>query len=273
MADILRFADNLGPAKIVQVYEPSIDLKAILVIDNIALGPAIGGIRVVQSFTREPYEIQRFRQNIEKTFQLAMRRTRISSLFGPIISFMGFAAVASIFWFGGHEVLAGRLTAGQLFMFITLTLVIAGSIGSFSGLWTGLQETLGATKRLFEILDTQPDILDRPGAQPLGRVMPKPVRIGVVIGEPLDFSRYQGMANDRFILRSVTDEIMYALMRLSGQEYVDMYAATAKARIAAGHRPDEVASAEQGHGGPGGRLVTDVHVPVPPEEPGQPSVG
>lgn len=46
MADILRFADNLGPAKIIQVYEPTIDLKAVLVIDNIAMGPAIGGIRM-----------------------------------------------------------------------------------------------------------------------------------------------------------------------------------------------------------------------------------
>ena len=85
------------------------------------------------------------RENIEKTFALAMSRTRISAIFGPLISFMGFAAVVSIFWFGGHEVLAGRLTAGQLFMFLVLTLTIAGSIGQFSGLWTGLQETLGAT--------------------------------------------------------------------------------------------------------------------------------
>ena len=61
------------------------------------------------------------------------------------------------------------------------------------------------------------------------------MRIGIVIGEPLDFSRYQGMENDRFILRSVTDEIMYAIMSLSGQEYVDVYAATQKARIATGH--------------------------------------
>jgi len=103
-------------------------------------------------------------------------------------------------------------------------------------------------------------------AQPLGKVIPRPVRVGVVFGEPLDFSRYAGMENDRFILRSVTDEIMYALMSLSGQEYVDMYAATAKARIAAGHRPDEVPSADDGQGAPGGRTAPDVHVPVPPEE-------
>ena len=47
-------------------------------------------------------------------------------------------------------------------------------------------------------------------------------------GKPLDFSRYEGMENDRYILRSITDEIMYEIMRLSGQEYVDMYAARAK---------------------------------------------
>ena len=131
------------------------------------LEEAIGGIRVVQSFVRENYEIQRFRENIEKTFSLAMSRTRISAMFGPLISFMGFAAVVSIFWFGGHEVLAGRLTAGQLFMFLILTLTIAGSIGSFSGLWTGLQETLGATRRLFEILDTRSEIVEQLGAASL----------------------------------------------------------------------------------------------------------
>ena len=50
----------------------------------------------------------------------------------------------------------------------------------------------------------------------------------VRFGKPLDFSRYEGMENDRYILRSITDEIMYEIMRLSGQEYVDMYAAKAK---------------------------------------------
>jgi 1-acyl-sn-glycerol-3-phosphate acyltransferase len=71
-------------------------------------------------------------------------------------------------------------------------------------------------------------------AQPLGRVVPKPRPIGVVFGEPLDFSRYRGMESDRFVLRSVADEIMYAILRLSEQEYVDVYAATAKVRLAQG---------------------------------------
>ncbi|ACZ31019.1 phospholipid/glycerol acyltransferase [Xylanimonas cellulosilytica DSM 15894] len=76
-------------------------------------------------------------------------------------------------------------------------------------------------------------MVDTDKAQQVGQVIPKPIPIGVVIGEPLDFSRYKGMENDRFVLRAVTDEIVYAILRLSDQEYVDIYAATAKARIAA----------------------------------------
>lgn len=96
-------------------------------------------------------------------------------------------------------------------------------------------------------------------AQPIGKRIPKMHRIGVVIGEPMDFTRYQGMENDRFVLRSITDEIMYALMTLSGQEYVDMYAATAKARLAKGGAGGAPATA------PGGRTAPAVPVPEPRE--------
>lgn len=68
--------------------------------------------------------------------------------------------------------------------------------------------------------------------QPIGKRMPNIRRIGMIFGEPLDFSRYYGMEDDRLIQRSVTDEIMYELMRLSGQEYVDEYAAVVKLRLA-----------------------------------------
>ena len=67
--------------------------------------------------------------------------------------------------------------------------------------------------------------------QPPGQVIPKIKRVGIRIGAPLDFSRYEGMENDRFVLRSMTDEIMYEIMTLSGQEYVDTYASKAKADI------------------------------------------
>ena len=65
--------------------------------------------------------------------------------------------------------------------------------------------------------------------QPPGQVLPKIMRVGVRFGTPLDFVRYEGMSHDRFVLRSITDEIMYALMELGGQEYVDIYASRAKA--------------------------------------------
>lgn len=60
--------------------------------------------------------------------------------------------------------------------------------------------------------------------QPIGKKLPKIGRVHIRIGEPLDFSRYAGMAGDRLVERAVTDEIMYELMELSGQEYVDTYA-------------------------------------------------
>jgi 1-acyl-sn-glycerol-3-phosphate acyltransferase len=72
-----------------------------------------------------------------------------------------------------------------------------------------------------------------------GRRLPRLIHPRVAFGKPLDFSRYEGMERDRFVLRSVTDEIMYALMELSGQEYVDMYAEKAKELIKAGEKVDD----------------------------------
>ncbi|MBX3091358.1 MAG: 1-acyl-sn-glycerol-3-phosphate acyltransferase [Cryobacterium sp.] len=71
-------------------------------------------------------------------------------------------------------------------------------------------------------------MIDTEKVMPIGQRLPKVRRIGVVIGEPLDFSRFEGMESDRFILRSITDEIMYELSHLGDQEYVDVYATTVK---------------------------------------------
>ncbi|MFD5805415.1 lysophospholipid acyltransferase family protein [Streptomyces sp. NPDC127020] len=75
-------------------------------------------------------------------------------------------------------------------------------------------------------------MIDTEKIQPPGQVMPKLMRPGIRIGRPLDFSRYQGMEHDRFVLRAVTDEVMYEIMKLSGQEYVDVYATAMKRQIA-----------------------------------------
>ncbi|TXH43363.1 MAG: 1-acyl-sn-glycerol-3-phosphate acyltransferase [Actinobacteria bacterium] len=72
-------------------------------------------------------------------------------------------------------------------------------------------------------------MIDTEKIQPIGTKVPRIMKVGIKVGAPLDFSRYEGLENDRFVLRSMADEIMYELMELSGQEYVDMYAAQAKA--------------------------------------------
>jgi 1-acyl-sn-glycerol-3-phosphate acyltransferase len=94
--------------------------------------------------------------------------------------------------------------------------------------------------------------------QPIGKKLPRIRRIGIRFGPALDFSRYEGLAGDRFVERSMTDEIMYELMELGGQEYVDLYAAKVKAQIAAGGKiglPDaaEVTDADT----PARRLPTE----------------
>ncbi|MFC1406211.1 MULTISPECIES: 1-acyl-sn-glycerol-3-phosphate acyltransferase [unclassified Streptacidiphilus] len=89
-------------------------------------------------------------------------------------------------------------------------------------------------------------MIDTEKLQPPGQVKPNfGVRPGIRIGAPLDFSRYHGMENDRFILRSVTDEVMYEIMRLSGQEYVDIYATAAKRQIQEAKKQAKQSGAEK----------------------------
>jgi len=88
-------------------------------------------------------------------------------------------------------------------------------------------------------------MIDTDKIQPPGKALPKIMRVGIRFGAPLDFSRYEGMSTDRFILRSVTDEIMYALMDLGGQEYVDMYATRAKQIEADQSREDSKESKDE----------------------------
>ena len=71
-------------------------------------------------------------------------------------------------------------------------------------------------------------MIDTEKVQPIGKRFPRIRRVGIVVGSPLDFTRFDGMEGDRIVLRAVTDEIMYELAKLSGQEYVDSYASSVK---------------------------------------------
>ena len=76
-------------------------------------------------------------------------------------------------------------------------------------------------------------MIDTDKVMPIHAKIPKIRRIGVVIGKPLDFSRFEGLEGDRFVLRSITDEIMYELQRLSKQDYEDVYASSVRERLSA----------------------------------------
>lgn len=73
-------------------------------------------------------------------------------------------------------------------------------------------------------------MIDTEKVMPIGQRIPNVQRVGIVFGKPLDFSRFEGYEGDRFVLRAITDEIMHELLGLSGQEYVDEYASSARAR-------------------------------------------
>lgn len=127
-------------------------------------------VREVKSFVREDYEIQRYSSAIERAFLAAVKVLRIRSVFGPTVAFLGFGAIAMILWFGGREVLENRLTGGELITFLVYGIGVAGSFAGLIGLYTQFQEAIGATKRVFQILDTRPEVQDRPGAKELSQV-------------------------------------------------------------------------------------------------------
>jgi len=128
---------------------------------------ALGAIRIVKAFAREVYEVGRYSEAVERLFSTSRRKILLSSLFWSGIGSMFMATLVIIFWYGGREVLAGRLTPGDLVAFIFYALTIARSISQMSRLYTTINTAVGASDRIFELLEEVPEIEDQPGAQPL----------------------------------------------------------------------------------------------------------
>jgi ATP-binding cassette, subfamily B, bacterial MsbA len=124
----------------------------------------------VKSFVRESYEVTRYGRAIDSAFRAAVRLLRVRSLIGPTAAFLGFGGLSGIVWFGGQEVIAQRLSAGELISFLIYGLTVAGSFASLVALYSSFQEAIGSMKRVFQILDTQPAIADLPDAAPLSAV-------------------------------------------------------------------------------------------------------
>jgi ATP-binding cassette, subfamily B, bacterial MsbA len=109
--------------------------------------------RVVQAFARGEHEVTRFTDRMRVSLRAALRRAASQALLGPLIGLISFGAVALVIWVGGNEVLAGRLTTGDLIAFIFYLVLVIGPLIALSNLYSQLQAALAATERVFELLD------------------------------------------------------------------------------------------------------------------------
>ncbi|MBU0495219.1 MAG: ABC transporter ATP-binding protein/permease [Chloroflexi bacterium] len=134
------------------------------------LEETLAGIRVVKSFVREDYETTRFSNSVQGAFAAAMERTKIRSVFMPMISFAAFGALVVVLWYGGREVIDGALTAGALVAYLLYAVLIASPVQTASSIFSQFQEMMGASHRIFELLDARSEIIELPSAPPLPRV-------------------------------------------------------------------------------------------------------
>ena len=125
---------------------------------SVVLEEGVSSIKVVKSYAREAYERKRFENEIETAFEESVRKVRVSAFFGPFILGLTFLVSALLIWYGGNQVMQGTTTPGELAAFFLYALIIAGPIGTFVRIYTQVQEALGAVRRVYEILDTQPII-------------------------------------------------------------------------------------------------------------------
>jgi ATP-binding cassette, subfamily B, bacterial MsbA len=150
------------------------------------LNQTFQGARYVKAYNMEDYEDRRAKGLLESLYRLLDRANRTRSRAGPIMEALGGAAIAMVIFYGGHQVIVGARTPGAFFSFITALLLAYQPVKSLATLNASLQEGLAAAHRVFEVLDLEPKIRDRPGAHPLrvagGEVRFEEVRFGYMPG-------------------------------------------------------------------------------------------
>ncbi len=142
----------------------------------------LNAIRTVQAFVHEDRDRAFFARNVEGAFITAMRRIKARAMLGAIVILLVFAAIAIVVWAGGHGVIAGTVTPGDLTAFIFYSVTVAASTGAMTEVMGDLQRAAGATERLIELLETEPEITAP--AQP--KALPLPAR-GAVDFENVTF--------------------------------------------------------------------------------------
>ncbi len=131
------------------------------------LEETLTAMRVVKAFVRERFEMARYRTAVEQSFRSELAANRLQSIFQSAMMTAVFSAFAVVLWFGGREVLSGRLTPGGLISFLFYLTILMGPLQSLSGIYTSFQRAAGGAARVFEVLDTPPAIVDAPAAATL----------------------------------------------------------------------------------------------------------
>ena len=139
---------------------------------SVYIDEALHEIRTVQSYGHENEDRARFGERVEQAFATAAARIGQRALLIALVMLLAFGAVGIILWIGGHDVLAGRISAGQLSAFVFYAVLVAGAFGAVSEVVGDLQRAAGATERLMELLATEPQIRAPANPQPL----PEPPR-------------------------------------------------------------------------------------------------
>lgn len=134
---------------------------------NSVLEETLSAIRIVQSFVREEYERARYRERILDSLQLAVRRAVASGGFIAFIILVVYSGIAVILWFGSRMVVAGEMSAGDLIAFVLYTFFVGAAVGGMSELYGQFNQAIGATRRVFELLDIEPEIKDPDNPEPL----------------------------------------------------------------------------------------------------------
>jgi ATP-binding cassette subfamily B protein len=119
---------------------------------------SLNAARTIQAFCHEDRDRDRFVERTEGAFAAAVRRIRARAALTAVVIMLVFGGVGTILWIGGHDVIAGRITAGELSAFVFYAVVVAGAAGAVSEVMGDLQRAAGATERLVELLATRPTI-------------------------------------------------------------------------------------------------------------------
>src|SRR5690625_747142 len=119
---------------------------------------SLTAIRTVQAFTHEEHDRLQFSQRVEEAFATAVARIRARAWLTALVILLVFGAVSTVLWIGGRDVLAGRISGGELAAFVFYAVVVAGAFGAIGEVIGDLQRAAGATERLIELLRTRSQI-------------------------------------------------------------------------------------------------------------------